>query len=108
MGSKLYYDFLKNVDLVMGNSSSGIIEALSLKTPTLNLGERQNGRVFAPSIFHSNFRKKNIKNKIKNIFSTRVKYRSIFYKRNTIKRMIKEINNFLKIKEYNKEFYDKR
>ena len=108
MGSKLYYDFLKNVDLVMGNSSSGIIEAPSLKTPTLNLGERQNGRVFAPSIFHSNFRKKNIKSKIKNIFSTRVKYRSIFYKRNTIKRMIKEINNFLKIKEYNKEFYDKR
>ena len=58
MGSKLYYDFLKNVDLVMGNSSSGIIEAPSLKTPTLNLGERQNGRVFAPSIFHSNFRKR--------------------------------------------------
>jgi len=41
---------MKYVDFVMGNSSSGIIEAPSLKVPTINIGERQKGRVKGSSI----------------------------------------------------------
>ena len=51
MGQEIYWNFLKHSDIVVGNSSSGIIEAPSLKTITLNIGERQKGRIFAKSVF---------------------------------------------------------
>jgi len=50
LGGKLYLSLMKNVKCVIGNSSSGIIEAPALKTPTINIGNRQKGRVKAKSI----------------------------------------------------------
>ena len=44
---------MKEADLVIGNSSSGIIEAPCLGTPTVNLGLRQSGRLMAPSVITS-------------------------------------------------------
>ncbi|MEO8261544.1 MAG: UDP-N-acetylglucosamine 2-epimerase, partial [Pseudolysinimonas sp.] len=37
-------------DVVLGNSSSGIIEAPAAGTPTVNIGDRQKGRLRAPSV----------------------------------------------------------
>ncbi len=45
-----YLSLLKNVDLLMGNSSSGIIESTSLGIPTLNIGIRQRGREHAANV----------------------------------------------------------
>jgi UDP-hydrolysing UDP-N-acetyl-D-glucosamine 2-epimerase len=45
-----YLSLLKNVDLLMGNSSSGIIESTSLRIPTLNIGIRQKGREHAANV----------------------------------------------------------
>ena len=39
-GSDLYLSLLKASNLIIGNSSSGVIEAPSLKTPTINLGKK--------------------------------------------------------------------
>ena len=39
-----YLSFIKSVDVVIGNSSSGIVEAPTLKTPVINIGDRQQGR----------------------------------------------------------------
>lgn len=39
-----YLSILKSVDLMIGNSSSGIIEAPSFKIPVINIGSRQQGR----------------------------------------------------------------
>jgi GDP/UDP-N,N'-diacetylbacillosamine 2-epimerase (hydrolysing) len=39
-----YLSIMNSVDLMIGNSSSGIIEAPSLKIPVLNIGSRQQGR----------------------------------------------------------------
>jgi GDP/UDP-N,N'-diacetylbacillosamine 2-epimerase (hydrolysing) len=50
LGQKVYLSLLKYVVGVVGNSSSGIIEAPSLKTGTVNIGDRQKGRVRASSI----------------------------------------------------------
>ena len=47
MGKKGYLSCLKYCNLLIGNSSSGIIEAPSLNTPSINLGNRQEGRIFA-------------------------------------------------------------
>jgi UDP-hydrolysing UDP-N-acetyl-D-glucosamine 2-epimerase len=50
LGSSLYFGALKHVDAVVGNSSSGLYEAPSFGTPTVNVGDRQNGRVRAASV----------------------------------------------------------
>ncbi len=39
-----YLSFMKSVDLMIGNSSSGIIESPSFKIPVINIGNRQQGR----------------------------------------------------------------
>jgi len=50
MGDLFYLSSIKHSDLVLGNSSSGIIEAPTLKIPTVNVGDRQSGRIKADSI----------------------------------------------------------
>ena len=50
LGNRAYLTALSLVDLVIGNSSSGIIEAPSFKTPTINIGDRQKGRIKAKSV----------------------------------------------------------
>ena len=44
LGQLRYLSFMKQVALVIGNSSSGIVEAPSLGVPVVNIGERQKGR----------------------------------------------------------------
>ena len=69
MGQRNYLSAMKYVNGVVGNSSSGIIEAPSLKKGTVNIGNRQKGRVQAKSIINAKFEKKNIINAIKKLFS---------------------------------------
>ena len=49
-GHARYVSVLRGADVVVGNSSSGIIEAPAVGTPTVNIGARQRGRLRAPSI----------------------------------------------------------
>lgn len=53
MGSQLYFSALKNASLVIGNSSSGMIEAPSVGLPTVNIGSRQQGRAAAYSVVNT-------------------------------------------------------
>jgi UDP-hydrolysing UDP-N-acetyl-D-glucosamine 2-epimerase len=50
LGQLLYLSAMKHCDVVIGNSSSGIIEAPMLIKPTVNIGDRQKGRLKAQSI----------------------------------------------------------
>jgi GDP/UDP-N,N'-diacetylbacillosamine 2-epimerase (hydrolysing) len=50
MGQLLYWSAIKNVDIVVGNSSSGIIEVPALKKASVNIGERQRGRLRTDSV----------------------------------------------------------
>ena len=52
LGQQHYLSMLKEVDAVVGNSSSGLYEAPSLHTPTVNIGDRQRGRLAAKSVIH--------------------------------------------------------
>ena len=67
LGSNLYYGFVESVDLVMGNSSSGIIEVPSSKTPTLDIGTRQSGRIKSKNTYSCELKKISIINSIKKI-----------------------------------------
>ncbi len=50
LGSARYWAALRLADAVVGNSSSGIVEAPAVGTPSINIGDRQLGRLRAPSI----------------------------------------------------------
>lgn len=50
LGQVRYLSAMKYCDIVVGNSSSGIVEAPAMKKPTVNLGSRQKGRLKASSI----------------------------------------------------------
>lgn len=50
LGSVRYFSALAHCDLVLGNSSSGLYEAPSFGTPTVNIGDRQARRVRAASV----------------------------------------------------------
>ena len=52
LGLKRYLSALQYVSAVVGNSSSGIIEVPSFGIPTLNIGDRQKGRIAAESVVH--------------------------------------------------------
>jgi UDP-hydrolysing UDP-N-acetyl-D-glucosamine 2-epimerase len=51
LGQRRYLGAMAAVDVVIGNSSSGLYEAPSLRTPTVNIGRRQEGRLRAASVF---------------------------------------------------------
>ncbi len=54
LGSVRYLSAVKHSKFVMGNSSSGIIEVPSLGKPTINIGNRQRGRMQAESVINCN------------------------------------------------------
>ena len=55
LGSKLYLSFLKFAKAVVGNSSSGIIEVPSFLIPTVNIGNRQEGRLQPESVIQTGY-----------------------------------------------------
>jgi UDP-hydrolysing UDP-N-acetyl-D-glucosamine 2-epimerase len=52
LGTLRYLSAMKLVDVVVGNSSSGLLEAPAMGTPTVDIGERQQGRPRASSVVH--------------------------------------------------------
>lgn len=50
LGARRYLSAVKNSSVVIGNSSSGIIEAPCLHVPTVNIGDRQKGRLMPDSV----------------------------------------------------------
>ncbi len=69
MGQARYLSTMQFVDAVVGNSSSGIIEAPSFKIGTINIGERQKGRIKAESIIDCKPDKADIKKALTKLYS---------------------------------------
>ncbi len=51
LGQMRYLSFMKEVECVIGNSSSGIVETPHLGVPTVNIGDRQKGRYLCSNVF---------------------------------------------------------
>lgn len=60
LGMVRYLSALKYCEMVIGNSSSGLLEAPSFHIPTVNIGNRQKGRVRAESVIDCGYSKDNI------------------------------------------------
>jgi GDP/UDP-N,N'-diacetylbacillosamine 2-epimerase (hydrolysing) len=109
LGFDLYSNIMLHSKLVLGNSSSGIIEAPILGVPTLNIGNRQKGRVSTNSIYHVNANTKNILFYIKKILKEKKAYQKHPYgKGNTASKIYKTIANYLNQVKPSKEkkFFD--
>lgn len=52
LGARRYLSLVKYAEFVLGNSSSGIIEVPAFKVPTVNIGDRQRGRLQSESIIN--------------------------------------------------------
>ena len=111
LGQLNYLSSLQFIDLVIGNSSSGLIEVPSFKKPTINIGNRQKGRIRAESVIDALPNKINITKAIKialsSSFKEQLKNIENPYEENDssnkIKNVLKKID--LKILK-NKKFYD--
>jgi len=69
LGQLLYLSCMQFVDGVVGNSSSGILEAPTMKVGTVNIGTRQQGRTQANSVINTRARSEDINIAIEQLYS---------------------------------------
>ena len=79
LGQKRYLSYMKQVELVLGNSSSGILESPYLGVPTVNIGERQKGRYRCENIIQSGIEKNEIEQSIKEAMSGKYSIPSTYW-----------------------------
>lgn len=71
LGQQLYLSTLAEVDAVVGNSSSGLIEAPAFSKGTVNIGRRQDGRLRAKSVVDCEARRSDIAEAIDKVLDPR-------------------------------------
>jgi len=111
MGQKNYLSTLQYVDAVVGNSSSGIVEVPSFKIATINIGDRQKGRIKAKSVLDCLPKKEDIKKSLNKIYSKKFKKLLKFvknpYDRGTpSKKIVKVLKNVYLKDIIKKKFYN--
>ncbi len=73
LGHSRYLSYMRQVDFVIGNSSSGIVEAPFLNIPVINIGDRQKGRYQCGNIIQCKPTDSDIKEKINTVVKMRKK-----------------------------------
>lgn len=113
MGSLRYLSAIKYSDVVIGNSSSGIVEVPSFNKPTINIGDRQKGRIQDKSIINCDPIKKEIENAIEKALSKEFlenikDVKNPYGDGNVSDKVIEKIKYFLENDKINlkKKFYD--
>jgi len=113
LGVLRYLSAVKYAKVVIGNSSSGVIEAPSMKTPTINIGDRQKGRMMAESVICCEPKCDDIINAMKTglspEFQEKAKHvKSPFGDGTASDQIVEHILDFLRNKRENheKKFYD--
>ena len=79
LGQKRYLSFMKQTELVIGNSSSGIMETPYLGIPTVNIGKRQRGRHICSNIIQSGIKANEIKLAINEAMSSKSRVKSTYW-----------------------------
>jgi GDP/UDP-N,N'-diacetylbacillosamine 2-epimerase (hydrolysing) len=107
MGHLNYLSAIPLMDAVVGNSSSGIIEVPVFNVPTVNIGNRQKGRITGPSIINCEPERNAIKMAIGKAFQfdKNKKWEHPYGKGNASEQILKMIKEALPVK-ISKSFYD--
>lgn len=100
LGQLRYLSALQFVDFVIGNSSSGMTEVPAFYIPTINIGDRQKGRINCESVINSNYSLEDIKKSITfaldKTFREKIQQQELLYGNGTAAEKILQI-----IKEHN-------
>ena len=107
LGRTKYLSLMKHCDLVLGNSSSGLMEAPYVHTLTINLGKRQEGRLKANSVIDCDISAKKIINLIKKIYVNSI-HKKMKYNLNDYYGKGKSAENMLKILDKLNPGFDKK
>jgi len=99
LGVLRYLSVMKQVAAVVGNSSSGLLEVPSFGIPTLNIGDRQNGRIAAESVYYCAPDKESVLNGLEKILSKEFRelayvVRNPYEKANTAEEIFKVISTY--------------
>ena len=111
LGVVRYLSVMKQVAAVVGNSSSGIVEVPSFGIPTLNIGDRQKGRIQAESTYNCMPDKESVLNGLNKVLSKEFrelasKVHNPYEKANTAEEIFNIISTY-PIEQLNqKHFYD--
>ena len=110
LGQTVYLSAIKHSEVVIGNSSSGIIEAPSLNVPTVNIGERQEGRIASKSVIDSSYNKQEIIKSVNKAISNQFKKKICGFKNpygvpGNISLKIKKILKNIKINDFKKKIF---
>ena len=108
LGGNLFHSVMKHSKFVIGNSSSGILEAPSLKTPSIDIGERQKGRLKSNSILHANHNLKSINKSIKKILAGKnISFSKNYYPNKKASNKILQVINSIDLDKIRvKKFHD--
>lgn len=111
LGKTRYLSALQFVKVVIGNSSSGIVEVPSMKIPTVDIGSRQAGRLAADSVIHCGVTCSEIKRAISLALGDRWQEKckatvNPYYRRDTLQLIVNAIVNTPMSTLLNKQFYD--
>jgi UDP-hydrolysing UDP-N-acetyl-D-glucosamine 2-epimerase len=111
LGRKIYFSCLKHFDILLGNSSSGIIEAPYFNIPVINIGRRQHGRDCSLNIINTNYTFEVISSQINYALSKKFenkmkKNKAIYYQKDTVEKIYKKISNLKINKNLSKKFRD--
>ena len=95
-GKENYFSAMYFSQFLIGNTSSGIIEAASFGKYVLNVGDRQKGRSQSKNTFNTIFTKSDIVKNALRIFNLgKYKDENIYYKKDSSKRVINILKNDL-------------
>lgn len=111
LGLKRYLSVILRIGAVIGNSSSGILEVPSFGIPTLNIGERQKGRIAGDSVVNCGNDKVSIVNGLKKVLSKEMsemaqKAQNPYEKADTAQHIFEIIKNYPLDNLIQKKFYD--
>ncbi len=107
LGQRRYFSALRYIKAVIGNSSSGIIEVPSFGIPTLDIGDRQKGRIAAESVMHCGYSSEDIKNGLKKVLAYDHKtINNPYYKEGTCDAILNVIKTYPLDNLVQKHFYD--
>ena len=91
LGSQSYFTAMKYAQFLLGNTSSGIIEAASFNKYVLNLGDRQKGRMTSDNIRHVSFKKTEILEAVARIKGKSYSGKNIYFQKDTVKHIMEQL-----------------
>jgi GDP/UDP-N,N'-diacetylbacillosamine 2-epimerase (hydrolysing) len=111
LGQVNYFSFLNQIDGMIGNSSSGLLEMPYFKKGTINIGSRQSGRLFSKSVINIKVKKSKIIQAVKKLLSNNFQKNikdtiNLYGNPGASDKIVKILKKVKTKKIFNKKFFD--